>query len=55
MWALRFITGIDAAQPHHNVKQAVEPSGWYFEYNNAFYPDVDDTCMALMVSSRQSG
>jgi squalene-hopene/tetraprenyl-beta-curcumene cyclase len=24
------------------------PGGWYFEYNNEFYPDVDDTCMALM-------
>jgi squalene-hopene/tetraprenyl-beta-curcumene cyclase len=23
--------------------------GWYFEYRNEFYPDVDDTCMALMV------
>ncbi|QDT64962.1 terpene cyclase/mutase family protein [Calycomorphotria hydatis] len=26
----------------------VEPSGWCFEYNNAFYPDVDDTAMVLM-------
>ena len=25
------------------------PGGWYFEYRNEFYPDVDDTCMALMV------
>ncbi len=21
----------------------VEPGGWYFEFNNEFYPDVDDT------------
>jgi len=26
----------------------VEPGGWYFEYNNEFYPDVDDTCMTLI-------
>eukprot|EP00456_Euglypha_rotunda_P011128 TRINITY_DN1287_c0_g1_i3.p1 TRINITY_DN1287_c0_g1~~TRINITY_DN1287_c0_g1_i3.p1 ORF type:complete len:707 (-),score=172.92 TRINITY_DN1287_c0_g1_i3:1678-3798(-) len=26
----------------------VEPGGWYFEYNNEFYPDIDDTCMALI-------
>jgi squalene-hopene/tetraprenyl-beta-curcumene cyclase len=27
------------------------PGGWYFEYRNEFYPDVDDTCMALMALS----
>lgn len=26
----------------------VEPGGWYFEYANEFYPDVDDTIMVLM-------
>jgi len=25
------------------------PGGWYFEHRNEFYPDVDDTCMALLV------
>jgi squalene-hopene/tetraprenyl-beta-curcumene cyclase len=25
------------------------PGGWYFENRNEFYPDVDDTCMALIV------
>jgi len=25
------------------------PGGWYFEHRNESYPDVDDTCMALMV------
>jgi squalene-hopene/tetraprenyl-beta-curcumene cyclase len=24
------------------------PGGWYFQYANEFYPDVDDTAMALM-------
>jgi squalene-hopene/tetraprenyl-beta-curcumene cyclase len=31
-----------------NVAQDVEPSGWYFEFNNAYYPDVDDTAMVAM-------
>jgi squalene-hopene/tetraprenyl-beta-curcumene cyclase len=25
-----------------------EPGGWFFEYRNEFYPDIDDTIMALM-------
>ena len=38
-----------------------EPSGWFFEFNNSFYPDVDDTSMVLMAlcrslpSTRNSG
>jgi squalene-hopene/tetraprenyl-beta-curcumene cyclase len=31
------------------VRNPVAPGGWYFEMRNEFYPDVDDTCMALMV------
>jgi squalene-hopene/tetraprenyl-beta-curcumene cyclase len=27
---------------------AVAPGGWYFEHHNEFYPDVDDTAMALI-------
>lgn len=27
----------------------VEPGAWCFEFNNEFYPDCDDTAMALMV------
>ncbi|HXI57190.1 MAG TPA: squalene--hopene cyclase [Polyangia bacterium] len=34
---------------HRNNAQ---PGGWYFEHRNEFYPDVDDTCMALMVLRR---
>lgn len=30
-----------------------EPAGWYFEHNNEFYPDVDDTIMVLMALRRQ--
>ena len=28
------------------------PAGWYFEYDNEFYPDVDDTAMVLLGLSR---
>jgi squalene-hopene/tetraprenyl-beta-curcumene cyclase len=30
----------------------LEPGGWFFEYNNAFYPDTDDTAMVLMALAR---
>jgi squalene-hopene/tetraprenyl-beta-curcumene cyclase len=30
----------------------LEPGGWYFEFNNEFYPDVDDTCMVLIAFGR---
>jgi squalene-hopene/tetraprenyl-beta-curcumene cyclase len=29
-----------------------EPGGWYFEFANEFYPDVDDTAMVLLALSR---
>ncbi len=29
----------------------VEPSGWAFEYSNEFYPDIDDTAMAMLALS----
>ena len=28
--------------------RGVEPGGWYFEYLNEFYPDVDDTAQVLL-------
>jgi squalene-hopene/tetraprenyl-beta-curcumene cyclase len=28
------------------------PGGWYFEYNNEFYPDVDDTAQVLMALNK---
>ncbi len=31
-----------------NTAKPVEPSGWFFEYQNAFYPDTDDTSMVLI-------
>jgi squalene-hopene/tetraprenyl-beta-curcumene cyclase len=29
-------------------KNPAPPGGWFFEFRNEFYPDVDDTCMTLM-------
>jgi len=30
----------------------VPPAGWYFEFNNEFYPDVDDSAQVLLALSR---
>jgi squalene-hopene/tetraprenyl-beta-curcumene cyclase len=38
-----------------HARHAVEPSGWYFEFNNGFYPDVDDTAMVAMALCRLGG
>jgi squalene-hopene/tetraprenyl-beta-curcumene cyclase len=29
-----------------------EPSGWYFEFANEFYPDIDDTAMVLLALAK---
>ena len=34
-------------------KVKAEPSGWFFEHRNAFYPDVDDTIMVMMALADQ--
>jgi squalene-hopene/tetraprenyl-beta-curcumene cyclase len=38
-----------------NAHHPVDPSGWYFEFNNGFYPDVDDTAMVAMALRRIGG
>ncbi|MFM7806681.1 MAG: prenyltransferase/squalene oxidase repeat-containing protein, partial [Planctomycetota bacterium] len=38
-----------------NVAPGVEPGGWFFEYANAWYPDVDDTVMVAMALRRIGG
>lgn len=35
-----------------NVDINLEPSGWYFEYNNPWYIDADDTVMIMMALQR---
>jgi squalene-hopene/tetraprenyl-beta-curcumene cyclase len=32
-----------------------EPSGWAFEFDNEFYPDVDDTAMVLLALNKARG
>ena len=34
------------------VNPNIEPGGWFFEYRNGFYPDIDDTAMVLMGLAR---
>ena len=31
---------------------AVEPTGWHFQFRNAFYPDLDDSAMVLLALER---
>lgn len=38
-----------------SVKKDVDFSGWFFEYHNAWYPDVDDTAMVTMALKRSGG
>jgi squalene-hopene/tetraprenyl-beta-curcumene cyclase len=32
-----------------------QPSGWYFEFANEFYPDIDDTAMVMLALSEAAG
>jgi squalene-hopene/tetraprenyl-beta-curcumene cyclase len=34
---------------------AASPGGWYFEHHNEFYPDIDDTAMAVIALSEVRG
>jgi len=36
-------------------RPGVKPSGWYFEFANEFYPDIDDTAQVLLALSRIKG
>lgn len=38
-----------------NLRGLVSAGGWYFEYHNAWYPDVDDTAMVAMALRRVGG
>ena len=39
---------------HHKNPARVEPSGWVFEFNNQWNPDVDDTAMVLLALAQNS-
>ena len=34
------------------MNPGLEPGGWFFEYQNALYPDTDDTAMVLMALAK---
>jgi squalene-hopene/tetraprenyl-beta-curcumene cyclase len=38
-----------------NTAPGTRPAGWFFEYQNAWYPDVDDTVMVAMALTRAGG
>lgn len=37
------------------MRPHLEPGGWAFEFENKWYPDVDDTAVVLMLLNRYSG
>ena len=49
--AVRWLLSKEVREPGDwsQKNRDVEPSGWFFEHENQFYPDVDDTIMVLMV------
>lgn len=36
------------------MRPRLKPGGWYFEFANDFYPDIDDTAMVLMALAKVS-
>ncbi len=54
--AVTWLIGKQTRRPGDwSVRNPAPPGGWYFEMRNEFYPDVDDTCMALMVLAQARG
>jgi squalene-hopene/tetraprenyl-beta-curcumene cyclase len=52
--AVRWLLAREVRRPGDwsRANPGVEPGGWFFEYNNGFYPDTDDTAMVLMALAR---
>jgi squalene-hopene/tetraprenyl-beta-curcumene cyclase len=52
--AVRWLLDREVRQPGDWAKtvRGIEPAGWFFEYRNANYPDVDDTAMVLIALAR---
>jgi squalene-hopene/tetraprenyl-beta-curcumene cyclase len=36
----------------HTRRAGVEPTGWHFQFRNAFYPDLDDSAMVVLALNR---
>ena len=43
---------VDVKGDWAQTKPDVPPGGWAFQYNNAFYPDLDDTAVIVMAMNR---
>ncbi len=53
--ATEWLLGKQVSRPGDwSERTKVEPGGWFFEFHNEFYPDVDDTIMALMALRTQA-
>jgi squalene-hopene/tetraprenyl-beta-curcumene cyclase len=52
--AARWLVDREVRQPGDwsIMNPGLEPGGWFFEYRNGFYPDIDDTAMVLMGLAR---
>ncbi len=46
---------LDVAGDWADQRPDVRPGGWAFQYNNAHYPDLDDTAVVAMAMDRASG
>ena len=51
---VKWLLSQEAKQPGDwvNSSKSQSPGGWYFEFNNEFYPDIDDTAMVIMALRR---
>ncbi|MBN8981535.1 MAG: squalene--hopene cyclase [Rhizobiales bacterium] len=46
---------LDVAGDWAAKRPDVRPGGWAFQYNNAYYPDLDDTAVVVMAMDRARG
>ena len=46
---------LDVAGDWANQRPDVRPGGWAFQYNNDYYPDLDDTAVVVMTMDRAAG
>ncbi len=46
---------LDVAGDWADQRPQVPPGGWAFQYNNAHYPDLDDTAVVVMAMDRAEG
>jgi squalene-hopene/tetraprenyl-beta-curcumene cyclase len=45
---------LDVKGDWEEERRGVRPGGWAFQYNNAYYPDLDDTAVVVMAFDRAS-